>query len=229
MGTVGFLLHPLYWCQKKANFSDTLLGEISSPLFSCKETWLLALDPCRFQISAFQPDFRSALSGLFTEGREWWKGRAVNKSDALYPESLFCVSGPTYLHGPNGDRDSLDPPNFFLFCRVSHSLSQRTQNTVRADIWWLQTKPIHRAAKPSQVKVKTILRIRAVYPGHGSASENRAARPVSCPSQSCHCQVTWKPRPWFVSAGNGAICSVCRTLSGHQFSHRYARLCFQKW
>lgn len=91
MGTVGFLLHPLYWCQKKANFSDTLLGEISSPLFSCKETWLLALDPCRFQISAFQPDFRSALSGLFTEGREWWKGRAVNKSDP-YIQSPCSVS-----------------------------------------------------------------------------------------------------------------------------------------
>ena len=106
------------------------IGCISSPLFSCKETWLLALDPCRFQISPFQPDFRSALSGLFTEGREWWKRRAVNKSDALYPESLFCVSGPTYLHGPNGDCDSLDPPNFFSFSQSqSQSITEDTEHS----------------------------------------------------------------------------------------------------
>lgn len=228
MGAVGFLLHPLYWCRKKANASDTLLGGISSPLFSCKETWLLALDPCRFQILPFQPDFRSALSGLFTEGREWWKRRAVKMP---YIQSPCSVSlGQLISMDLMVTVTLLIPQTFFLFYRVSHSLSRRTQNTVRADIWWLQTKPIHRTAKPSQLKVKTILRKRAVYPGHGSASKDRAARPVSCSSQSCHCQVTWKPRSWFVSTGNGAICRVCRTLtSGHQFSHRYARLCFQKW
>lgn len=129
---------------------------------------------------------------------------------------------PTPLHRPN--IGLLDPQTFFLSRIVSYGLSWRAQDKMQQVPDDLQAKRLYTAAKPSQSGVKTIPQKRTVCPGTDLLQKRGQRAPVPCPGQ-----VTWKPRYWTVSTGEGAIRHRKTFMSGHRFPQGYAHLHFKKW
>ena len=158
------------------------------------------------------------------------RGRAVNKPNALYPESCFALCLCDNQLSSTDLMVTLWIHKPFIFFAESVTVCHGGHRTrCKQTPHDLQTKLLYTAAKPWQLEVKTIVRKRTVYPGMDLLQKKGQHIPTPRPSQGWLCQVTGTPRYWSVSTGKGAI-GHCRTFtSGCWFPHRYARLRFKKW